>query len=325
MKSPENFRSFYDSKMVPALQELDLDRKKLVNKSIKFTFIPLILSLIAVFFLDRMEGQFRFLIVLISGVLGAILFYGFNYKKIRELKMRFKSEVIAKMVKFIDESLHYEPFASITETQYRQSKLFLTGVDRYEGDDYVGGSVGQTRIEFSEIHSEYKTVSRDSKGNKRETWHTIFRGIFFIADFNKNFNGETIVLPDVAESTFGKLGSWFQKMNVSRDQLVKLEDPEFERHFCVYSNNQVEARYILSTKLMQRITEFKKKSHAKIHLSFVQSKIFIAISVEKNLFEPPFFSTMLEYNLIAEFFHYLHTSIGIVEELDLNTRIWTKE
>ena len=182
--------------------------------------------------------------------------------------MRFKSEVIAKMVKFVDESLYYSAEGCITQSEYHQSKLFLTGVDRYSGDDLVSGTIGKTTIRFSEVHSEYKTQTTDSKGRTRTTWHTIFRGIFFIGDFNKHFKGETIVLPDTAESLFGGLGSLFQKMNISRDQLVKLEDTEFEKAFCVYSNDQVEARYILSPKLMERIVELKGSSKNTFFINF---------------------------------------------------------
>ena len=43
----------------------------------------------------------------------------------------------------------------------------------------------------------------------------------------------------------------------SHGELVKLEDPEFEKSFVVYSGNQTEARYILSTSLMRRILDYK--------------------------------------------------------------------
>lgn len=324
MKPPEQFRPFYDVALVPSLQNLETERKKLVRNFFLFMIIPAVAAAGGLFFVKHLEMPIYIVIVAVAGMSGTGLFYAFNYKKIKSLKIQFKKNVIEKMVKFIDESLHYSPESRIHENEYHQSKLFLTGVDRYSGDDLVNGTIGKTGIKFSEVHSEYKTVTTDKNGRRRETWHTIFRGIFFIGDFNKNFNGETIVLPDTAENLFGSLGSFFQKMNVSREQLVKLEDPEFEKYFCVYSNDQVEARYILSTKLMQRITELKKKSKKKIRLSFINSKVFIAISIGKNLFEPPFFRTMLNYNLMEEFFNYLHLSVGIVEELDLNTRIWTK-
>ena len=56
-----------------------------------------------------------------------------------------------------------------------------------------------------------------------------------------------MVLPDVAERCFGSLiGNFFQKMNFSDGSLVKLENPDFEKLFSVYSHDQIEARYILT-------------------------------------------------------------------------------
>lgn len=324
MKSPEEFKSFYDTALVPSLQQLEADRKKLVRNLFLFVLLPMAGAAGGLLLVKHLEIPVYAILVVVGGIIGAGLFFAFNFKKMNVLKKRFKSEVIAHIVKSVDESLFYAPESCISQSEYHHSKIFLTGVDRYSGDDLVSGTLGKTSIRFSEIHSEYKTETTNSKGRKQTHWHTIFRGIFFIGDFNKHFNGETIVLPDTAESLFGNLGSMFQKMNLLRDQLVKLEDPEFEKLFCVYSNDQVEARYILSPKLMERIVDLRKKSGRKIHLSFVSSKVFIAISVGKNLFEPPFFSSMLNFRLMEEFFGYLCFSVNIVEELDLNTRIWTK-
>ena len=65
-------------------------------------------------------------------------------------------------------------------------------------------------------------------------------------DFNKHFNVKTYVLTDTAEKMFGFLGKKLQSMNSSRDDLVYLENPDFEKQFVVYSSDQIEARYILS-------------------------------------------------------------------------------
>jgi hypothetical protein len=94
----------------------------------------------------------------------------------------------------------------------------------------------------------------------------------------------------------------------------------------VYGSDQVEARYILSPALMQRITEFKKNSKLRIALSFVDSHVYIALSINRRLFEaPPLFSTVLNRKLTLQYLGYLNMCIEIVEALDLNTRIWTKE
>ena len=113
-------------------------------------------------------------------------------------------------------------------------------------------------------------------------------------------------------------------MNPNRDDLVLLEDPEFERMFAVYGTDQVEARYVLSPALMERIKNYRKKSNRKIHLAFAQSNIYVAISCHQSLFEPKLFTSVLKFEPIQEYFEELQLAIGIVEDLDLNTRIWSK-
>ncbi len=117
----------------------------------------------------------------------------------------------------------------------------------------------------------------------------------------------------------------FQSWNFNRDELIKLEDVEFEKQFAVYGSDQVEARYILSTSLMQRILKFKKESGKRIHLGFAQSKIYIAISYDKDLFEPPIFRSILNYDIVKGYFEDLDLAIGLVEDLNLNRRIWSKK
>ncbi len=240
--------------------------------------------------------------------------YGADYKR------RFKDRIIGRIVRFVDEGLAYYPTRCISRSVYMLSGLYKTKPDRYRGDDLVTGKVGDTSIEFSEIHSEYK--SRDSKGNTH--WHTIFRGLFFIGDFNKQFKGNTYVLPDVAERAFGWLGQKLQELNPTREELIKLEDPEFEKYFVVYGDSQIEARYILSPSLMRRIVAFKRKTRSEIRLSFVGSKVYVAVPFERKLFEPSLVKTILDTELLEDYFEDLQLAIGIVEDLNLNTRIWSK-
>ena len=135
-----------------------------------------------------------------------------------------------------------------------------------------------------------------------------------------------MVLPDTAQKLFGNwLGNLFQSWNFTRDDLIKLEDPEFERLFVVYGTDQIEARYILSTSLMKRIVDFKKKTGKTIHLSFINNEIYVAVSYNKNLFEPKIFKTLLDFNVIREYYSDLQLALGIIEELNLNTRIWSKQ
>ena len=217
----------------------------------------------------------------------------------------FKILVIDRIVHFVDKNLSYECNSYIPKSTFMLSQIFKTKPNRYEGDDLVSGRVGETKIQFCELNAEYESGS-----GKNRSVRTVFKGLFFIGD--------------TAEKFLGRIGQKLQSMNLGRDKLIKLDDPEFEKHFVVYSNDQVGARYILSTSLMKRIVDFKKKSDRKIHLSFVGSMVFVAVSYTRNLFEPRIFRTLLNFEPIREYFEDLQLVVGIVDDLNLNTRIWTK-
>ena len=324
MKTLEDLKEFYKTTLIDDLRPLEASRKSLVNKfmvAIAFILGGIVIGF-AVIGAAGAPAPVIFLVpIIIGGILTGIIFSVMSKGYVQE----FKGTIIGNLVKFLDDNLAYSQSGRIPQSTYMASKIFTRRPDRYNGDDHVTGKVGATQIEFSELKTEYKTTSTNSKGQTSTHWHTIFKGLFFVADFNKHFACETIVLPDTAQKLFGRLGQKLQSLNVFRGQLIKLEDPEFERLFVVYGNDQVQARYILSTSLMERIMQFKTKSQKPIYLSFVGSKVFVAVSYTKNLFEPKIFSTLLDFGPIRQYYEDLQLAVGIIEDLNLNTRIWTKQ
>jgi hypothetical protein len=325
MKTIEELKTFYSSTLMGDLSILEKERLKVARKiKLCWTVIIIVVGAIVAAIVasnNAHDSAGPLVFVIFGGIAaGSALSVYFS----RGYSSEFKDKVIAKIIHFIDANLKYKKSESIDLSTYKASGIFPNHVDRYHGDDLVEGQIGKTAITFSEMHTEYKTETTNSKGHRQTHWHTIFKGLFFIGDFNKDFKGRTLVLPDAAEKLFGNLGSLFQSWNKGRGELVKLEDPEFEKMFVVYGSDQIEARYILSTSLMKRIVDFKKKSGKNIYLSFVASKVYVALSYTKNLFEPKVFSTLLDFQPIQEYFEDLQMVIGIVEDLNLNTRLWTK-
>jgi hypothetical protein len=322
MKNTAAFRSFFDTELRPTLVEIEKRRLKIMQRLIIMFGVVLITALAVLGLVAPARSTGGLIACLIAGgllcALGWWLIVG-DYVKV------FKQQIIAKIVRYCSEDLDYYPERRITETQFKSSQIFNHHIDRYRGEDLVKGTIEKTAVQFSEVHAEYKTETTDSKGNRQTHWHTIFKGLFFIGDFNKHFKGRTAVLPDTAEKLFGFLGQKLQAMNFGRDQLVKMEDPEFEKEFVVYGTDQIEARYILSTALMRRILDFKNKTGTKIYLSFVASNVHVAIPSNRNMFEPRIFQTVLDFKLAQEYLNDLEFAMGIVDELNLNTRIWTKE
>lgn len=316
MKSLEELKTYYAQELVPDLEKLEVLRKSQVKRQV-FIIVALLVSVFA--------GVVTLvpLLVLVFLFISLFVYFAlFGFKRQRfDFKSQYKTNVFCKLIPFIEPQLAYTSHQYIVQSKYDYSKIFLSHPDIYSGEDMVEGFIDKTKIEFSELHTQDRRT--DSKG--RTTYVTIFRGIFFIADFNKAFSGQTYVLSDFSERFLGYFGKLFQNINISRPDIVRLEDPEFEKHFAVYSTDEVEARYILSPALMQRIMEFKKKTNSGVQLSFLDSSIYLAIPMRKNLFEPKLYKSVMNFNDIEEYYHQLQFCTCVVEDLNLNTRIWSKQ
>jgi len=319
MKSISKLTDFYYKTLYPSLKELDEERKKIKKRIISIAFLY---AIFVIFVLSSLFASHISLDILIFVVAFSIAVGAFFYKYlIKDYTFDFKIKIIEPLIKEIDENLRYSSTLHIPERHFIRSELFSERVDRFSGNDYVRGRIDSIPIEFSDIHAEKK--HKDSKGNT--SWSTIFQGLFIVSEFNKNFNGTTIVLPDTAQKAFGDLvGNWLQSKNFTRGELVKMDDVSFEKEFVVYSDDQIEARYILSPSLMQKLLNFKKRSKYPLFISFKANNIHMAINYDKDLFEPSVFHSLLEYKVAMEYIETLHLVIGIVEELKLNEKLWSK-
>jgi hypothetical protein len=320
MKSVSELTDYYYKVLYPTLKKLENDRKHLryriflVGSGYTFLFFLLSLALKNTFFLSV-----DFLAILLFVYFGA---GAFVYKfLIKDYTDDFKTKIIHPLIKELDNRLNYTQLLHVPQHLFERSELFKERIDRISGNDYVHGEIDGVKLEFSDLHVEKRY--KDSKG--RESWSTIFQGLFIIADFNKTFHGKTVILPDRAQSTFGDLiGGWLQSKNMGRDELIQLDNSEFEKKFVVYGTDQIEARYILSHSLMYKLLGFEKKSKHPLYISFVGHSIHIGIEYNKDLFEPAVFSSLLEYKIAMEYVQTLHLAIGIVEELKLNQKLWSK-
>lgn len=320
MKSVSELTDFYYKELYPQLSELEKTRISILSQMKFYGATGTLFFLIIAFWIGKNFGVFSpFMMVLlvVMVVLGGVL-----YKMlIQDYTKEFKERIITPLIHAIEPQLNYTPYLFLPRHLFERSALFNHSIDRYGGNDCVKGSVQNIPIEFSDVHAEYQT--RDSKG--RTQWNTLFRGLFLVAEFNKNFKSKTVILPDLAEKTFGNLiGGWLQSVNLSRDKVIQLDDPEFEKQFVVYGNDPIEARYILTHSMMQRILDFQKKIPHPIFISFVQNHIHVAINTGKDLFEPSLFTSLLEYKQAMEYVNSLHYTIGIIEELKLNEKLWSK-
>ncbi|OHD72186.1 MAG: hypothetical protein A2W19_14855 [Spirochaetes bacterium RBG_16_49_21] len=351
MKSIEELRQFFELNIKPNLDGLETKRIKAKRKKIIFHFLFGI-SILAIF------SNFVFLIVkspdknhdipafwvfisqifLLPFFLGLCIAWWNFFRKRADFRHEFKEALISPIVKFVEPELKYSPEDRIVPgVLFLGSEIFPHSSYYPPGfwaEDFVEGELGRTKFEFFEIncsspraiYSRYSdwrnhlykgVIPIDLKSDADIPERISFRGLFFVAEFNKSFKGCTLIRPD-------DLGIRPQWLAATGREPVRLEDIEFEKHFAVYSTDQITARYILSTSLMKRITEYKIKVGRAIRISFIRNKIFIAIGNKKNSFEINLFKSLYDFDKIKEYYNDFRIALDIIDDLNLNTRIWLK-
>lgn len=275
----------------------------------------LIVITVVVILVLRSKGMGTFpclLAVLVATIIGLIL----KGRSTSHLVADFKDQVIPQLLTAVFPEVSYGRNDWVEEHQFTASGLFRAP-DRYSGKDSFVGLWGATRFCCSLVHAEerYETTTTDTDidGNtttrNEEHWRDIFQGLFFTADFNKYLHSQTLVR-DGKAGLFARLSS----------TLVKLEDPLFNRQFRVYSGDQVEARYILTPRMMERLLDLQERfEHCDI--SFTGSWVHIALAgVPYDIS-----CSCTDQRQLDNLCRWILATVGIIDTLDLNTRIWTKE
>jgi hypothetical protein len=223
----------------------------------------------------------------------------------------FRARVIPYLLEGISPGLEYWPADGIDEDEFYASGLFISP-DRYFSHDLVSGIVGRTDLRFSLVHAEeeyeetvYETET-DSDGNSTTVSHTetrwrdIFQGLFFSADFHKHFHGYTRVTPG-GRGLFGRFSS----------SAVKLEDPRFTKRFSVSSSDQVEARYLLTPAMMERILAVDDRFGGRMQIAFSGSRVIIAVSMGWDSLSPNIRAPLITSRETARIYNLLEQGVTL--------------
>lgn len=214
-----------------------------------------------------------------------------------------KRKVQQKIINFFGD-FKYQHMSTLPAETLNESHLFRK-FHTQEGDDYFFGEYQGVGITVSE-----ETLITGHGKNR----HSVFKGIVIELEMNKKFHGQTVVYIN----SFLKL--WRSKPKMTQ---VILEDRIFNKKFKVYSTDQVEARYILTTVFMENVIKLKEMYHGNsVELSFFDNHVLIAITTSKDMFESTsLFRTALGYGMISNVVRQFHYIFEIIEVLQLNKKI----
>ncbi|MDO5046396.1 DUF3137 domain-containing protein [Campylobacter sp.] len=222
-----------------------------------------------------------------------------------------KHEFAKKYKKFYLESylgslgFSYDMHSYVNLFYIMQSRLFFI-ITSQHGNDLVSGEIEGVKFSFSDL----RLVGKDSfvnpiTGESDDRALMFFKGLFFMASFNKKIESKTFVL------SRGKPGEPMAKE-------IIVDNVEFNELFKVYTTDIQNAMYILSPSLMQAIVKLAKYMRVPIGLSFVEERIYIRIDRGIDSFEPDIHQSIVSKNLDKRIIADLNSLFNIIRILKLN-------
>lgn len=259
------------------LEELESLRKKVLKKTI-ISFLSIALLLIVILVPSQSSNSFgdvgRYLIIL--AVFGILLTKLITNKNVKEYKKIYKKNITMETFKSVFTDIKYSPQSGLPKSVISGTKMMNTG-DRYHSNDHISAKYKNINFECADVHIEEEY--EDSDGDTH--YSTIFKGQWFIFDFNKKFKANI----QIREKSF----SGAKRGGLSSNEVykkVKMEDVDFNKTFKIYAENELDAFYILTPNTMEKIKKLNNELQGNLLFCFINSKMHIGLHNGKDLFEP---------------------------------------
>ncbi len=285
MDNTDDFLIKYNKKIKPRLQKFEKQRRLQAFISIFCMFAALLLMISTVAFLDFFEEYlgnfwalapiFAFIFLMFSGAV-------YSYFEINFV-MKLKKDIMPVFCECMGniQWAHAAQLFSNDTTLIIQSRLLPPETDISLEDTFTG---------ITKNGSWYKISEVVLKSNK----------VFIFLKFKGKNYSNTILMPKDEFQYSYKL------------KQIYLEDVELDKIYNIYSDDEIEARYLLNPSLMEKISNLGKTYGGnRISLSFFGNNLVIKIATG-NAFEIGglFCSVNNDYPL----FH-VHDEIRVVQEL----------
>lgn len=194
--------------------------------------------------------------------------------------------------------LDYKMTGRIKYDKLVESRL-LPKHERYLVEDYVAGMYKGIEVSFSEIKLQDK-ARKD-----------VFHGLAVMIDLpKKKFYGHTILKQETKFKFFNKPPEGLKKAN--------LVDLEFERELEVFTNDQMEARYLIDPVMIEDLKKLNREyKGSSLVAAWYGSKMLILIKREDDQFEFNEDATTQNLSGLAKIKDEIDEVLKIVDKLNL--------
>jgi len=202
---------------------------------------------------------------LIFGGMAFAASHWWAYQPLSVVATATKSQSLTAIAKAIGCEFRLGAFAPQALDNFKELKL-LPSCDRSSYTDCFAGSYQGCAFTFYEGHLEDRVQTKNGS-----RWVTVFRGQLIRVALPKKFQGTTVVRRDAG--LFNFMQRWATEL-----KRVGLGDSRLEKAFEVYSNDQVEARYLIHPVFMERLLALETQFQGKrLRCAFIEGDLLVAI------------------------------------------------
>ena len=278
---------------------------------LKVSGIGIIVIGVILIMINVFNGGFNSLLLFVPVIIiGFILIFvssGYESRYTEAVKATFVLECLHKLF----EQVQFDSTDGFQKNYIRDKELVKMG-NIYHSNDLISASYKEIPFQMADILIQDE--STDSEGHTQTT--TLFKGQWFIFQFNKNFTGY-LQLRDRENRLFrnGKPYNIFSsRENTKR---IEFENDEFNNVFTSYASDDHEAFYLITPHFMEKLLHLKKQMDGELLIGFIDNQLHIAHNSNRDFFEPSLWKEIGE-DYINDVKEDLRVITSIVDELDLS-------
>lgn len=274
--------AYYEEHLAPISRKYETKRVACLKAARKRLYLSLmiVLGLILLTVIGYYSGVAYFPPLPLLALVGLSWW---SFAPTRDFKHLVQRDIYPLMFKYFGDDFVYSREMRLDMNRLVAAKV-LPQYDKVSFGDYIQGRYKGVELTVNELTltKNVQVEELDASTNRRRTvtrTETQFSGLVVELSSHKAFIGHTVVLRDR-----GGLANFLSDSHAGLVR-VKLEDPQFEKEFDVFSTDQVESRYLLNTAFMERLQELAKHFGGNIQCAFFRNKLIMFLPNRRTRFQ----------------------------------------
>ena len=243
-------------------------RTKIIVFKIIFSIIlsAFVIGLINIFNIEALLNNYYSVILIIYFIVIFSTMIMSIKKSLDCMMLELNEYIIKDMIAFVSNNdvseIMYEPEKMVSRDSFDKMELFNLDVVKYNGKNYIKVLYNKNSMVFLDIETYiidtvetkkeiYKDGKKYIRTTRKKKKRIIFKGLYIGATINKENTNHIYLIPNNLNDTVlqSKIMNYISYHGVP----VNLENLEFSKKYKVFCDNEVQARYILSLSLMEKI------------------------------------------------------------------------